>query len=106
MNLRPSGYEPDKSSRFLGYLFDGAMGHSLKCEKAPQTRWLSRLENIVFVTFLVVVAGFIQETTIKAWVYFSLRALRPPSITEPDPSKERPQAQATFPQSTFCGRVQ
>ena len=25
LNLRPSGYEPDKSGRFLRYLFVGAM---------------------------------------------------------------------------------
>jgi len=106
LNLRPSGYEPKKTGGFLRVDSMGAMGHSLKREKAPQTRWFPRLENIVFVTFLVVVAGFIQEPTIKAWVYFALRALRPPSITEPDPSRERPQAQATFPQSTFCGKVQ
>jgi len=37
-----------------------------KRRKAPQTRRPARLENIVFVTFLVVVAGFIQEPTIKA----------------------------------------
>ena len=37
---------------------DGAMGHSLKRRKAPQTRRLARLETVDFVEYLVAGAGF------------------------------------------------